>query len=40
MFWQFANRGRIDGIEGPVDLNVFLRSEADFNAAFLAMRDR
>ncbi len=22
-FWQFTNRGRIDGIAGPVDLNIF-----------------
>ena len=22
-FWQFANRGRVDGIDTPVDLNVF-----------------
>lgn len=23
LFWQYANRGRIRGIKGPVDLNVF-----------------
>ncbi|MBI3561807.1 MAG: glycoside hydrolase family 25 protein [Gammaproteobacteria bacterium] len=23
LFWQYANRGRIKGIQGPVDLNVF-----------------
>ncbi len=23
LFWQFANRGRVKGINGPVDLNVF-----------------
>ena len=22
-FWQYADRGRVDGIKGPVDLNVF-----------------
>jgi lysozyme len=32
LFHQFANRGRISGIEGPVDLNVFVGSEADFRA--------
>jgi lysozyme len=21
--WQYANRGRVEGVEGPVDLNVF-----------------
>jgi len=30
-FWQHSNRGRIEGIEGFVDLNVFNGSEADFN---------
>jgi len=33
MFWQFAHRGRVDGIEGPVDLNVFVGSEQAFRAA-------
>ena len=32
MFWQFAHRGRVDGIEGPVDLNVYVGSEAAFRA--------
>jgi lysozyme len=22
-YWQYSNRGRVDGIQGPVDLNVF-----------------
>jgi len=40
MFWQFANRGRVAGIDGPVDLNVFMGSEAEFAADFPALRDR
>lgn len=31
-FWQFANRGRLDGIETFVDLNVFKGSKQDFEA--------
>lgn len=30
LFHQYANRGRVSGIAGPVDLNVFLGSEAEF----------
>lgn len=30
LFWQYANRGRIKGINGFVDLNVFKGSKADF----------
>jgi len=30
LFHQFANRGRLEGINGPVDLNVFLGSRAEF----------
>jgi len=26
-FWQYADRGRISGIEGPVDLNVFFNDK-------------
>lgn len=29
--WQYASRGRVDGIEGFVDLNVFAGDEADFS---------
>lgn len=29
-FWQYHNRGRIAGIEGPVDYNVFAGSAAAF----------
>jgi len=29
-FWQYANNGRIDGITGRVDLNVFNGSPEDF----------
>ncbi|MGE5148290.1 MAG: GH25 family lysozyme [Candidatus Eiseniibacteriota bacterium] len=28
--WQFAHRGRLDGIAGPVDLNVFCGDQAAF----------
>ena len=31
-FWQYGNRGRVAGIEGDVDLNVYFGSEASFNA--------
>lgn len=30
--WQYACRGRLDGIKGPVDLNVFNGSREQFNA--------
>lgn len=30
MFWQYSGRGRMDGIDGPVDLNVFAGSKKDF----------
>lgn len=30
--WQYANNGRIDGISGRVDLNVFNGSQDDFRA--------
>jgi lysozyme len=29
-FWQFSNRGRIAGIKGPVDLNVFYGTQTAF----------
>lgn len=29
-FWQYADHARIDGIKGPVDLNVFRGSEEEF----------
>jgi len=32
VFWQFANRGRVKGIGGPVDLNVFHGDAAAFEA--------
>ena len=31
LFWQFANRGKLDGINGFVDLNVFSGNKSDFN---------
>jgi lysozyme len=30
-FWQYSNRGKIDGIEGDVDLNVFVGTLAELN---------
>ncbi|WP_293680413.1 GH25 family lysozyme [uncultured Phenylobacterium sp.] len=32
LFWQFAARGRVDGVEGPVDLNAFVGDEGAFRA--------
>lgn len=29
--WQYGHRGRIDGVEGNVDLNVFLGTAEEFN---------
>ncbi len=31
-FWQYGNRGRVNGIEGHVDLNVFSGSMSELNA--------
>ena len=31
-FWQFHNRGAVDGISGPVDLNIFAGDAAAFEA--------
>ncbi|MEM9921053.1 MAG: GH25 family lysozyme [Bacteroidota bacterium] len=31
-FWQYGNRGKLDGIEGPVDLNVFNGNLQDLDA--------
>lgn len=32
VFWQYTDRGRIDGVKGPVDLNVFNGSRAKWEA--------
>ena len=32
VFWQFANRGRLAGIDAFVDLNVFQGSDEQFTA--------
>jgi lysozyme len=32
--WQFADNGRVDGIEGPVDLNALCPAETGFAALF------
>lgn len=31
IFWQYNPRGRVDGIEGPVDLNVYRGTKEEFN---------
>jgi lysozyme len=33
VYWQYHNRGHVDGIDGPVDLNVFNGTLADFDKA-------
>lgn len=32
--WQFTNRGRVSGVAGAVDLNVFCGNEIDFKQLF------
>jgi lysozyme len=34
-FWQYGNRGRVPGISGKVDLNIFIGDEAAFNAMLI-----
>jgi lysozyme len=34
--WQFGHRGRVDGIAGPVDLNVFCGDRAAFSSLVAA----
>ncbi|MFC3903023.1 lysozyme [Acinetobacter marinus] len=34
LFWQYSHRGRVNGIDGVVDLNTFNGSVADFEARF------
>ncbi|MCL4131076.1 UNVERIFIED_CONTAM: hypothetical protein GTU68_044895 [Idotea baltica] len=34
-FWQYSNRGRVKGIQGPVDLNVFRGSQKQLEALCL-----
>jgi lysozyme len=29
-FWQYSKKGKLDGIEGEVDFNSYLKSESDF----------
>ncbi len=38
LFWQYGNRGRVPGIEGPVDLNVFTGTKVAFRENFNAAR--
>lgn len=39
VFWQFASRGRVKGISGPVDLDLFGGSKGEWKA-FLDRRSR
>ncbi len=32
VFWQYGNRGKLPGIDGPVDLNVFSGNKSELNA--------
>lgn len=34
LFWQYSNRGKVNGIDGPVDLNVFRGSGKEFEELF------
>ncbi len=34
VFWQYSHSGRLDGVEGTVDLNVFSGNEASFKSHF------
>ncbi|MFB5674282.1 glycoside hydrolase family 25 protein [Paenibacillus terreus] len=33
-FWQYSDNGRVDGISGPVDLNVYSGTEAELREEF------
>jgi lysozyme len=37
LFWQFSNRGKVPGIQGRVDLNVFKGSPAELRRLFVAL---
>lgn len=37
-FWQYTDRGQIDGINGKVDLNVFSGSKQDFQQFLMQQR--
>lgn len=39
LFWQFANRGRLGGIDGVVDLNVFHGDGTQFDELLCGRRD-
>jgi lysozyme len=39
MFWQFSERGRVQGIEGFVDLDVFHGSGPEFEALLVTNRE-
>jgi len=38
VFWQYSDEARVDGIRGPVDMNVFHGGEADFVALTSTVR--
>lgn len=39
VFWQYADRGRVEGIQGPVDLNVFSGSMEEFKELLIQEQD-
>ena len=39
-FWQYADRGRVDGVGGLVDLDAFRGSEAEFRACVMTDKCR
>lgn len=38
--WQYGNRGRLSGINGHVDFNIFLGSQTDFDNLCLNTKDK
>ena len=34
LFWQYSSRGRVSGIKGRVDLNVFRGSQSELEKLF------
>lgn len=35
LLWQYCNRGRVDGIDAYVDINVFVGNQTDFDFKFM-----
>lgn len=38
-FWQYTNRGRVSGIDGRVDINVFNGTQAEFDQQYVATNE-